>query len=112
MTLPVIYTPAPGPDDYKALRERGYHYVDKTVFIAEVLRNPGQVLLIPRPRRFGKSLNLIEKVIDEGETPEGALDAAHVQMVERGYAAELEAMGASVVHRLAVVFEGKQVWVS
>ena len=36
----------------------GYHYVDKTAFIAEVLQNPGQVLLISRPRRFGKSLNL------------------------------------------------------
>jgi hypothetical protein len=58
MTLPVIYTPAPGPDDYKVLRERGYYYVDKTAFIAEVLQNPGQVLLLPRPRRFGKSLNL------------------------------------------------------
>ena len=47
----------------------------------------------------------------KGETPEGALDAAHAQMVEKGYAAEVEAVGASVVHRLAVVFEGKMVWV-
>lgn len=70
------------------------------------------VLIIPSdPGRPGVVLEIKRLWRDEGETPEGALDAAHAQMVERGYAAELEAAGASVVRRLAVVFEGKMVWV-
>jgi len=34
------------------------HFVDKTLFIQQVLENQGKVLLITRPRRFGKSTNL------------------------------------------------------
>ncbi|MDI3284729.1 AAA family ATPase [Polyangium sp. 15x6] len=40
------------------MREGGQYYVDKTAFLGDVLRAPPQVLLFPRPRRFGKSLNL------------------------------------------------------
>ena len=47
-----------GVSDFKALREGGKYYVDKTEFISDVLRAPPQVLLFPRPRRFGKSLNM------------------------------------------------------
>ena len=59
MALPLRrYQPAPGPDDFRQLRERGYYYVDKSAFIEEWLRSPHQVLLVPRPRRFGKTLNM------------------------------------------------------
>lgn len=34
-----------------------YHFVDKTLFIKEILENPRRVSLITRPRRFGKSTN-------------------------------------------------------
>ena len=34
------------------------YYVDKTLFIKEVLEEVATVLLIPRPRRFGKTLNM------------------------------------------------------
>ncbi|MDC3954377.1 AAA family ATPase [Polyangium jinanense] len=47
-----------GVSDFRALREGGRYYVDKTELICDVLRAPPQVLLFPRPRRFGKSLNL------------------------------------------------------
>jgi hypothetical protein len=48
-----------GIDDFRALREQGLTYVDKTHFICELIDRPGaQVLLLPRPRRFGKSLAL------------------------------------------------------
>lgn len=33
-------------------------YVDKTMFIADLLYNWGEVNLFTRPRRFGKSLNM------------------------------------------------------
>ena len=35
-----------------------YYFVDKTLFIQQFLENQNEVLLIPRPRRFGKSTNL------------------------------------------------------
>ncbi|MEM9460687.1 MAG: AAA family ATPase [Myxococcota bacterium] len=50
--------PGPGPSDFRQLREEGRFYVDKTGWIAELLRRPEQVVLLPRPRRFGKTLNL------------------------------------------------------
>ena len=53
---PAQFPPAPGPDDFRMLRERGHHYVDKTRLIVEWLRSPDQVILLPRPRRFGKTL--------------------------------------------------------
>jgi hypothetical protein len=52
MKLPI------GISDFKKLREEGYYYIDKTLFIEELLRTVGEVILIPRPRRFGKTLNL------------------------------------------------------
>jgi hypothetical protein len=50
--------PGPGPSDFRQLREEGRFYVDKTGWIAELLQRPEQVVLLPRPRRFGKTLNL------------------------------------------------------
>ncbi|MCP4546799.1 MAG: AAA family ATPase [bacterium] len=47
-----------GLSDFKKLREQGFYYVDKSLFIAEVLQRSSEVLLLPRPRRFGKTLNL------------------------------------------------------
>ncbi len=35
-----------------------YYYVDKTLFIKEIMDKGDKILLIPRPRRFGKTLNL------------------------------------------------------
>ncbi len=46
-----------GFDDFKTLREGNYYYVDKSLFISDIL-NSGQVVLCTRPRRFGKTLNL------------------------------------------------------
>lgn len=47
-----------GISDFKYLIDQNYYYIDKTLFIKEVVEAPGQVTLIPRPRRFGKTLNL------------------------------------------------------
>lgn len=46
-----------GFDDFKTLRENNYYYVDKSLFISDIL-NYRQVVLCTRPRRFGKTLNL------------------------------------------------------
>jgi hypothetical protein len=47
-----------GIDDFRALREQGMEYVDKSHLVREVLDKGAQVLLLPRPRRFGKTLNM------------------------------------------------------
>ena len=52
------FKPGLGISDFRMLREEGADYVDKTDFISQVLVEPTKVLLFPRPRRFGKTLNL------------------------------------------------------
>jgi len=47
-----------GISDFRILREGGFVYVDKTGLIEEVLDAGAQAMLVPRPRRFGKTLNL------------------------------------------------------
>ena len=47
-----------GISDFRELRENNNYYVDKSLFIKEVLNRHGKVILLPRPRRFGKTLNL------------------------------------------------------
>jgi hypothetical protein len=48
-----------GIDDFRKLRELGLEYVDKSHFIRELIDSVGiEVVLLPRPRRFGKTLNL------------------------------------------------------
>ncbi|WP_437738420.1 AAA family ATPase [Sorangium sp. So ce1335] len=48
-----------GIDDFRKLRESGLEYVDKTHLIRELIDKEGvEVVLLPRPRRFGKTLNL------------------------------------------------------
>ena len=47
-----------GIDGFEKIRTNDFYYVDKTMFIAELLHNWGEVNLFTRPRRFGKSLNM------------------------------------------------------
>jgi len=47
-----------GHSDFRKLRRAGATYVDKTSLVGDVLRASAEVLLLPRPRRFGKTLNL------------------------------------------------------
>lgn len=47
-----------GMADFRELREDKRLYVDKSAFISEALRDHAKILLLPRPRRFGKTLNL------------------------------------------------------
>ncbi|MBK9259911.1 MAG: AAA family ATPase [Polyangiaceae bacterium] len=52
------FNPALGESDFRKVRESGAGYLDKTSFISEVLGDMSSVTLFPRPRRFGKTLNL------------------------------------------------------
>lgn len=46
-----------GTDDFRALRNDGGYFVDKSALIRCVL-DSSNVTLIPRPRRFGKTLRM------------------------------------------------------
>ena len=46
-----------GTDDFKELIGDGGYFVDKSLLIREIIEG-SKVTLIPRPRRFGKTLNM------------------------------------------------------
>ncbi len=55
----MAFKPFPvGIDDFEKMFRNGYYYVDKTLFIKELLDVKGDVNLFTRPRRFGKTLTL------------------------------------------------------
>ena len=45
-------------NDFKEMIAGNYYYIDKTLFIQDVLIKAGKVKLFTRPRRFGKTLNM------------------------------------------------------
>ncbi len=47
-----------GVENFEDMVRTGYYYVDKTLFMKELLDLKGKVNLFTRPRRFGKTLNL------------------------------------------------------
>ena len=47
-----------GIENFEEFSTEDFYYVDKTLFIRELLLNWGKVNLFTRPRRFGKSLNM------------------------------------------------------
>ena len=47
-----------GIENFEEFSLENFYYVDKTMFISELLQNWGKVNLFTRPRRFGKSLNM------------------------------------------------------
>lgn len=47
-----------GVSDFKMLRIRDNYFVDKSLFIKDIIDNQSNVMLITRPRRFGKTLNM------------------------------------------------------
>ncbi len=52
MRLPI------GISDFKKLIEGEYLFADKTLFIKDIMNDGSEVIVITRPRRFGKTLNL------------------------------------------------------
>jgi len=47
-----------GNSDFKSIIENDNYFVDKSLFIKEIIDSQSMVILLPRPRRFGKTLNL------------------------------------------------------
>ena len=47
-----------GVSDFSEMLTGAYYYVDKTLFIQDIIEDGSKVMLLPRPRRFGKTLNM------------------------------------------------------
>ena len=47
-----------GVEFFEKIIEEDYYYIDKTLFIKELIEKKGEVCLFTRPRRFGKTLAL------------------------------------------------------
>ena len=65
-----------GVDDFKKLRENDFYYIDKTLFIKELLDKRSQVSHFTRPRRFGKTLELsmLKYFFESAHAPDGCSD--------------------------------------
>ena len=60
-----------GVEFFEKIRNNDYYYVDKTLFIKELIDKKGEVNLFTRPRRFGKTLTLdmLRCFFEEGSDP-------------------------------------------
>ena len=60
-----------GLDGFEKIRTNDFYYVDKTLFIKELLQHWGEVNLFTRPRRFGKTLNMsmLKSFFEIGSAP-------------------------------------------
>ena len=61
-----------GVEFFREFKKNDYYYVDKTLFIKELIDKKGKVNLFTRPRRFGKTLTLdmLRCFFEEGSDPE------------------------------------------
>ncbi len=77
-----------GIDGFEKLRTNDFYYVDKTLFIKELLQNWGEVNLFTRPRRFGKTLNMsmLRSFFEAGSDPalfDGLMIAQEKELCEK-----------------------------
>ncbi|MEA3444711.1 MAG: AAA family ATPase [Bacteroidota bacterium] len=59
-----------GHSDFKDIIENDNYFVDKSLFVEEIIKSQSSVMLLPRPRRFGKTVNLsmLKYFFDKSET--------------------------------------------
>jgi Predicted AAA-ATPase/PD-(D/E)XK nuclease superfamily len=76
-----------GLSDFRQIIQEKYYFIDKSLFIQEILEDCASVLLIARPRRFGKTLNLsmlryfLAKEVDD-QTTQGLFDGLKIQQAD------------------------------
>lgn len=84
-----------GISDYKELVENDFYYVDKTDFIRQMVEEGGKITSLPRPHRFGKTLNL-SMLRYFFEKTEGNVFRPLFQVKD--------------ILKMAITFDGKRVW--
>lgn len=73
-----------GLSDFKELIEGNYYFVDKSLIIKEFIEHEGKIILIPRPRRFGKTLNMsmLKYFFDMNENNKGLFEGLNIKNYE------------------------------
>ena len=76
-----------GDANFKYLVANNGYFVDKTMLIPEFLENADKVLVMPRPRRFGKTMNLsmIEYFFDISKKEDATLFSEFKINAEKGF---------------------------
>ncbi len=70
-----------GSSDFKSMIESNAYYVDKSLLIEEVIDSSDDIILLPRPRRFGKTLNLtMLRCFFDIQEPENSKLFTHLQI--------------------------------
>ena len=66
--------------NFAVIRREDYYYVDKTDFIRQVIEEGSLITLLPRPRRFGKTLNqfMIRRFFEDERSRDG-------EKIDNGY---------------------------
>ena len=89
----MAWIPLPiGVENFEDLMTHGYYYVDKTLFIKELLDMKGKVNLFTRPRRFGKTLNMsmLRYFFEKGEkNPEELFQGLKIMETGERYLAQM-----------------------
>ena len=80
-----------GIDDFGKMADpqRNHHFVDKSLFIKEIIDSSSEVTLITRPRRWGKTLNLsmLEHFLAphvSGKSTQGVFDRLAIANIAEG----------------------------
>ena len=47
-----------GLSDFKEIIDNNRYFIDKTLIIKDFIEDSSKIVLLPRPRRFGKTLNM------------------------------------------------------
>lgn len=112
----MLLKPVPvGVDDFKDLILNDYYYVDKTLFIKDLLDLKGKVNLFTRPRRFGKTLGVsmvqyfFENTGNEEKNQENKSLFDGMQIIEQGERYTKE-MGAYPVISLSLKSSKQSEW--
>lgn len=70
-----------GHEDFKEIVTKNCYFVDKTLLIQEILESGAKTMLLTRPRRFGKTLNLsmLRRFFEDERTERGEkIDNGHL----------------------------------
>jgi hypothetical protein len=83
MKLPIGYS------NFKEIIDNGYQFIDKSLLIKDVIDDV-QVILITRPRRFGKTLNssMLQYFFASevnGESTQGLFDGLKITKADNEY---------------------------
>ncbi len=84
-----------GIEDFKKLVTlENVFYIDKTLFIKEIIDNSNQTILITRPRRFGKTLNMsmLDYFFDINKTSKNLFKSFKIMKEENKYTSKLNSV--------------------